>query len=84
MFHYGRDMDAICIISLFSFVNKRYDTIDIYIILHNVHVAYSFYYLQGAAKKERENKPRRCKPPKNDLLDLHSETQRLIRGDSNF
>ncbi|KAK7504156.1 hypothetical protein BaRGS_00004460 [Batillaria attramentaria] len=34
---------------------------------------------KGAAKKVREQKSRKCKPTKDDMLELHSETQRLLR-----
>ncbi|XP_076443090.1 uncharacterized protein LOC143281711 [Babylonia areolata] len=35
--------------------------------------------LKGAAKKPREQKSRKCKPTKDDMLALRSESQRLIR-----
>ncbi|KAK7103502.1 claspin-like [Littorina saxatilis] len=35
--------------------------------------------LKGAGKKPREQKTRKCKPTKDDMLELHSESQRLMR-----
>ncbi|KAL8618350.1 hypothetical protein ACOMHN_047422 [Nucella lapillus] len=35
--------------------------------------------MKGAAKKPREQKSRKCKPTTDDMLALHSESQRLIR-----